>query len=287
MKTYNDVYFQTRQALRDEGIAGYTLEARLLVGAAAGKTKEQLVRDGGLYTNDGFEDKVKELTARRIEGEPVAYITGEWEFFGLPMQVSPDVLIPRIDTEVLAQAAIDWLDERGQGMRVLDLCSGSGCVGIAIAANANDCRVVLVDDSAAALRQSRVNIINNKLTRYINCVEADALGQPPMLLGTFDLIVCNPPYIPTADIDGLDVSVRSYEPMRALDGGKDGLVFYRAVTKKWKSILRPGGAIMFECGVGQADDVAGIMQAAGFGDIKIIKDTLGIDRVVSGKLQEG
>lgn len=284
MKTYNDVYLAARKQLKESGIEAFALEARLIAGGASGKTKEQFMKDLNLYVSDGFEEKVQEMCRRRIGGEPVAYITGEWEFYGLPIEVNPDVLIPRVDTEVLAEKAIDLLRGRVSGTRVLDLCCGSGCIGVAVAANVPDCRVILVDNSLKAMRVSRANILRNNLTRNVTCVDADATKSPPMLLGKFDMIVSNPPYIPTEDLIGLDPSVRDYEPVWALDGGTDGLDFYRCISEKWKVVLKDKGCLMFECGQGQAEDVKTIMSRSGFSNIQIFQDTLGIDRVVAGIL---
>ncbi|MCF0121165.1 MAG: peptide chain release factor N(5)-glutamine methyltransferase, partial [Oscillospiraceae bacterium] len=167
--------------------------------------------------------------------------------------------------------------------RCLDLCTGSGCIGLAIAANTENIRVVLADKSPKALAVARQNTLRNNLSRRMTCVEADVELAPPAILGTFDMIVCNPPYIPTADIAQLDRSVRAYEPMMALDGGDDGLRFYRAVTEKWSALLKPGGHLLFEVGIGQAGDVSALMAQAGFEDINIIADTAGIDRVVYGR----
>lgn len=284
MQKYNDIYFSSRKRLKEAGIEAYALEARLINAAAAEKTPEQFLRDVNLYVAEGFEEKVEELINRRLLGEPVAYLTGEWQFYSLPISVSEDVLIPRVDTELLADTAIKILRGREEPTRVLDLCSGSGCIGIAITANVPDCKAVLVDSSLAALRISRQNVLRNNQVRSITCVDADAMKTPPMLLGKFDMIVSNPPYIPTVDIIGLDPSVRDYEPVWALDGGDDGLDFYRAITEKWKIVLRPRGALMFECGMGQAAAVADIMRRNGFSGVNVFKDTLGIDRVVAGVL---
>ena len=285
MKTYNDVYLDARRKLKMAGVEAFTLEARLIVGGAAGKTKEQLLKDLNMYAGEDFAKKVEGLVERRIAGEPVAHITGEWELYGCPIMVTPDVLIPRVDTEVMAELAIKLLRGRDTGSsRILDLCTGSGCVGIAIAKNVSDCRVILADNSVRAINVARHNVAKNNLTRKITCVEADALRNPPMLLGKFDMMVCNPPYIPTADIMGLDPSVRDYEPVEALDGGEDGLDFYKAIVPKWKDILKPNGCMMFECGIGQAADVEKILKDNGFAQIKSFKDTLNIDRVVVGIL---
>jgi release factor glutamine methyltransferase len=221
--------------------------------------------------------------ARRLSGEPLAYITGEWEFYSLPMELTPDALIPRVDTETLAGRAISILRDAPRNLqRVLDLCCGTGCIGIAVAANVTDARVVLVDTLEPALRLARRNTLRNGLTKRVMVSSADALAPPPRLFGTFDLIVCNPPYIPSRDIPLLDKSVRDFEPRIALDGGEDGLVFYRSISALWKTVLRSGGSLLFECGIGQANDVAEIMSGCGFADIMITKDLGGIARVVEG-----
>lgn len=284
MKTYNDIYIDVRKKLKSAGIETFALEARLILCAAAGKTKEELLRDMGLYVNSEYEKKAAEMAARRIGGEPIAYVTGEWEFYGLPMTVNRDVLIPRVDTEVLAEHAIAELREM-DSHRVLDLCSGSGCIGIAIAANVPDSRVVLVDNSLKAMRVARANVLKNRLTHSVTCIDADAKGTPPMLLGRFDMIVSNPPYIPTGDIETLDGSVRDNEPREALDGGEDGLDFYREITKKWTPLLKDGGRLLYECGLGQAESVCAIMKKNGFSDIKTYSDTQGIPRVAAGVLR--
>ncbi len=239
------------------------------------------MRDRNLYVTDPtFETAVEQLLARRIAGEPIAYILGEWEFYGMPLTVSRDVLIPRIDTEVLAGTVISELKNNLNGKRILDLCAGSGCVGLAIAANVPFSRVLLADKSPEALKICRININRNKLTRSVTSIELDALEEPPMLLGVFDVIVSNPPYIPTREIDTLDKSVKDYEPHVALDGGSDGLNFYRSIASKWKTVLKENGRIAFECGMGQADEVCALLAENGFEDIKTVKDTLNIERVV-------
>ena len=275
------MYLSARKRLRMADIDSSDAEARLIVTAASGKTLEQFMRDRNLYVTDAaVENKVEDLLSRRVAGEPIAYILGEWEFYGMPLTISRDVLIPRVDTEVLAGAVISELKNNLNGKRILDLCAGSGCVGLAIAANVPFSRVILADNSAQALRICRANTNRNKLTRSVTSIQIDALEEPPMLLGLFDAIVCNPPYIPTRAIETLDTSVKDYEPHEALDGGADGLTFYKSIASKWKSVLKEKGRIAFECGIGQAEDVRGILTDNGFMDIKTIKDTLDIERVV-------
>ena len=280
--TYNNLYLDTRQRLREAGVEGAQLEARELLCHAAGKNREQFYRDMALYAPDPVEEKLAALVERRLAGEPVAYLIGEWEFYGLTLDVTPDVLIPRMDTEVLAERAILLARAAGEGARVLDLCAGSGCVGLAVAASVPTCRVVLADVSEAALKICKGNVRRNELNARVTCVQADALQKPDAALWDFDVIACNPPYIPTGDLAGLDVSVRDYEPRSALDGGADGLDFYRAITARWGSALRLGGSLLFEVGINQAMDVAALLERSGFEDIQSTQDTQGIPRVVEG-----
>ena len=280
--TYNNLYLDTRQRLREAGVEGAQLESRELLCYAAGKSREQFYRDMALYAPDPVEEKLAALVERRLAGEPVAYLIGEWEFYGLTLDVTPDVLIPRMDTEVLAERAILLARAAGEGARVLDLCAGSGCVGLAVAANVPTCRVVLADVSEAALKICKGNVRRNELNARVTCVQADALQKPDAALWDFDVIACNPPYIPTGDLAGLDVSVRDYEPRSALDGGADGLDFYRAIAAQWGSALRLGGSLLFEVGINQAMDVAALLERSGFEDIQSTQDTQGIPRVVEG-----
>ena len=281
---YNDLYLDARQTLRRAGIEGAQLEARELVCHAAGKSREQFYRDMALYAPDPVEGKLKALLARRLAGEPVAYLIGEWEFYGLPLDITPDVLIPRLDTEVLAERAILLARAAGEGARVLDLCAGSGCVGLAVASNVPACRAVLAEKDERALAVCKRNVRRHELNARVTCVQADALADPEPALWDFDVIACNPPYIPSGDIAGLDVSVRDYEPRSALDGGDDGLDFYRAITANWGSALRLGGSLLFEVGIGQAMDVGALLERSGFEDIQSTQDTQGIPRVVEGVL---
>ena len=283
-KTYSELYIAARRALRDAGVEAYGLEARLIVAHAAGKTAEKLVQCMNLYTSDEVEERAGEYLARRLAGEPAAYITGEWEFYGLPMTVTRDTLIPRADTETLVDTALGLLRGRKDDARILDLCCGSGCIGCAMARELPQSRVVMADISPAALAVARENAERNGLSARTAFVEADATQPPPMRLGSFDMIVCNPPYIETAEIETLDESVRLYEPRAALDGGADGLMFYRAVLNRWKGLLRIASDLVFEIGETQAEDVIRLMRLAGFKGVGCVKDAAGHDRVVYGRI---
>ena len=280
--TYNNLFLDTRARLKKAGIEAAQLEARELVCYAADKSREQLYRDMHLYVSAELEKRVEDLVQRRLAGEPVAYIIGEWEFFGLPLDISQDVLIPRNDTEVLAERGIMRAKAAGEGCRVLDLCAGSGCVGLAVASNVPDCRVVLGELSEGAIRTCKQNVRRNQLNARVTCLSVDAMEPPSSSLWDFDVIVCNPPYIPTGDIPGLDVSVKDYEPHMALDGGEDGLDFYRFIAAKWKTALRLGGTLIFEVGIGQAPDVEEILAQNGYENIQTTMDSQGIWRVVEG-----
>lgn len=281
--TYNDLYLDVRQRLRESGVEASTLEARELVCFGTGKSREELQRDSRLYASPEREAQVRRLVERRMAGEPVAYLIGEWEFYGLPLDISQDVLIPRTDTEVLAEQAIAYIQTLGE-CRVLDLCAGSGCVGLAIASQSPQARVVLGEIDDSALKICRQNIRRNSLSARVMPIQMDAREKPARSLGEFQCIVSNPPYIPTGDIAGLEASVRDYEPHMALDGGADGMDFYRSIAEQWKEALTPGGRIYFEVGIGQADAVLRLMRSHGFGDLQIIKDHHKIPRVVLGTL---
>ena len=282
-RTYSELYIAVRNALRSAGVEEANVEARLIVASASGKTTAKLLQDMRLYATDAVEKKAADMLGRRLAGEPVAYITGVWEFRGLPMEVSPDVLIPRVDTEVLADEAINWLLQNRREARVLDLCSGTGCIGCAIADALPQSHVVLADISAEAIDLSRRNVARNGLAGRVSYMLADATKAPPVMSGMFDLIVSNPPYIATMDILTLDPSVRDYEPIWALDGGDDGLDFYRAIADNWLPSLRQGGMLMFEVGEEQAAEVKAIMRARGMHDAVSVLDTRGVERVVKAR----
>ena len=286
MKTYNDLLLTARSALLQQHVDAYNLEARLLVAHAAEKTVPQLLRDLKLYTTDAVVQKTASYLERRKLGEPVAYITGSWEFYGIPLQITKDVLIPRSDTEVLIDTTKEFLLGRKMDARILDLCTGSGCIACALAREFPASRIVAVDISASALQVCRSNIAQNRLTSRVLCMQADALASPPLGIGTFDIIISNPPYIASADIMELEPSVRDYEPIWALDGGEDGLKFYRGIIKHWKQVLRRGGLLLFEVGEDQASSVQEMMMNAGFAEAEYRQDTAGINRVVIGRLPD-
>ena len=284
IRTYSALNIALRKELEQAGIEAARLEAREIVCAAAEKTKEQFYRDMSLYASEAVEERCAWLMKRRLAGEPVAYITGKWEFYGIDLEVNSSVLIPRVDTEVLAEEAIALLKDKEEAL-VLDLCCGSGCIGISIAVNVPGAKVMLADMSDLALSVAERNIAHTGLSERVAAIKADALKEPPPMKRAFDMIVCNPPYIPAWEIDMLDVSVKDYEPHMALDGGEDGFDFFDPICFNWKSALKRMGYLIFECGIGQADKVAKIMKLNGYVNIRTLKDTGGVDRVVIGQAE--
>ena len=205
---------------------------------------------------------------------------GEWEFYGLPMVVTKDVLIPRDDTCAVADLAIKkglFLD---QDPRILDLCCGSGCIGLAIASRLKDARVTLADLSKPALNIAKKNMHQLKFSGRVNCVQVDARKPAPGFLGKFDMIVSNPPYITGKEMEELPTSVKDFEPHMALYGGEDGLEFYRAIVKNFVSVLKPGGFLCFEFGMGQGDDVCRILTENGFTILDRTRDFNNVERAV-------
>ncbi len=281
--SYNDLYLDVRKALKKEGVEAASLEARELVCAASGKSREEFFRDMPLYAPDFVQTKLDDLLLRRLRGEPVAYLVGEWEFYGLTLTINRHVLIPRPETEILVDRAVPLMACAGEGGRILDLCAGSGAIGLAVVSQVKTCRAVLIELSPEALQVCKQNIRRNHLSGRAACLPGDAKQPPDPSLWDFDVIVCNPPYIPSADIAGLDASVREYEPHGALDGGADGLDFYRVIARLWKDSLRLGGSLIFEVGIHQAAAVRQIMIDAGYEDIQVLPDAQGIDRVVEGR----
>jgi release factor glutamine methyltransferase len=226
--------------------------------------------------------------ARRSAGEPLQYILGEWEFYGLNFKISKGVLIPRADTEVLVEVSLEYLQrlmqpEHQKSPRILDLCIGSGCISVAIAMNCKDCNVWGVDISDIALDYAKQNINLHGVQQRVFAIKGDMLTRQcdKPLADSFDLIVCNPPYISTEQLSSLDESVKNYEPLLALDGGSDGLDFYRAFSL-WLPNLKVGGMAAFEVVFKQSEQVAKLLAEIGLHDIFIKKDYAGVNRIVGG-----
>ena len=265
VKTYGDLYVRTRDRLtltEPPETAGPM--ARDLVSTLSGMTQEAFLAERDKPVSEELTARVDMAVDRYLAGEPLPYVLGEWTFYGLDLYVSPDVLIPRDDTCAVAELAIHrglFLD---QNPRILDLCCGSGCIGLAIASRLKDARVTLADLSGPALSVARKNIQRNHMGGRVSCVQVDAMEAPPAFLEKFDMIVSNPPYVTASEMEELPDSVKKYEPHMALFGGTDGLDFYRAITKNFRGLLKPGGFLCYEFGMGQGDAVCAILEENGF-----------------------
>ena len=287
VKTYSQLYLETRKKLlttEDPQTAGYM--ARQLLCHLSGKSQEQVVADMELYASEELEAKLDFAVSRILKEEPLAYILGEWEFYGLPLYVDQNVLIPRDDTCAVAALAINKALFLGQNPRILDLCTGSGCIGLAIASRVKDARVTLADISKEALTVAKKNITRNHMSGRVACVVADALKEPSGFLGKFDLIVSNPPYITSEDMVDLPLSVKNYEPHLALHGGDDGLDFYRAIAENYKAALQPGGYLCFEFGMEQGDAVCEILESNGYTILERSRDYHDRERAVIAQWKE-
>lgn len=282
VKKYSELYQEARQTLINAGEepreAGVL--ARQMLAFLSGKSNAQLIADSEKYAQDNVIEAMDAAIKRLAAGEPMAYVMGEWEFYGLNLVVTPDVLIPRDDTVAVAEIAINqalFLEEKP---RILDLCTGSGCIGLAIASRVKDAKVTLADLSREALAVAKKNVTNHHMSGRVSCVHVDALAEPPVFLGQFDMIVSNPPYITGKEMEELDRSVKDYEPHMALFGGEDGLDFYRAIAKNFRKCLKPGGYLCFEFGDTQADAVCQILTGNGFTIRDRVRDYNKIERAV-------
>lgn len=218
------------------------------------------------------------IAERRRQHEPLQYILGTQEFMGLNFKVTPDVLIPRQDTEGLVEEVLKYVKP---GMKVLDMCTGSGCIAVSVAAYAENVQVSAVDISAKALEIARENAAANHV--QIEFIESDMFQQ---LTKKYDMIISNPPYIKSGVVATLMPEVRDYEPYLALDGKEDGLYFYRKLAKEAGNFLMPGGMLCLEIGCDQGVDVAQLLQEQGFIQVRVKQDLCGLDRNVYGNMPE-
>lgn len=264
------------------GLDSPDLDARLLVGHALQLDLTGLVTHGSRLLSPAEAQHLETLALRRLAGEPVARILGTKEFWGLPLQLSADTLVPRPDTETVVELALEHLSVGGdkkRRLRIADLGTGSGAILLALLSELPQAYGIGTDISIAALQTARENaraLALGPRTGFVACSYASALSAP------FDLIVSNPPYIPSSEIRDLAIDVRDHDPLRALDGGRDGLDAYRALIPQATSLLQPGGAVIVEVGLGQSGDVATLMKEAGLetesGAIRA--DLAGIPRAV-------
>lgn len=278
---YGTLYQDTRRALLEtESAQDAGVLARMLICHVTGKDQAQFLAERDLYAPEDVVKGVHAGLERLLKGEPIAYILGQWEFYGLPLRITPDVLIPRDDTCAVAELAIRQALFLDQNPRILDLCCGSGCIGLAIAKRVKDARVTLADLSQNALTIARENTAMHKMGGRVRCVRVDAMQPASTFLGKFDLIVSNPPYVTAEEMKELPVSVRDYEPHMALYGGEDGLDFYRAIAGNFTRALRPGGYLCLEFGTEQGDAVCRILQEHDYTILERMKDFNDRERAV-------
>lgn len=287
---------QITALFKEHAIEDAAREAEILVAEVLGIDKAKLYADNPELPAGTSKD-IDTFAARRAKGEPLQYIIGYVDFYGLKIHVGPGVLIPRPETELLVEEAIKAVtrdalcvtSEKGNSshithhplrITILDLCTGSGCIALALAKHFPDATVIGTDRSEAAMVYATQNAIGNKIKNAH--FRVGDLYEPVKGM-TFDCIVSNPPYIRRDEIPTLQREVKDYEPMEALDGGRDGLDFYRKILKDAPRYLREGGFILLEVGYDQADDVKGIAMNSGIGDIRFVKDYAGIDRIVTGR----
>ena len=284
VKRYAELCAETKHALAAEGDMAAPI-ARELVAFAAERTVEDLLRDQDRYATDRAMERLQTALRDYLNEKPLAYILGEWSFYGLPLFVTEDVLIPRDDSMVCAEMAIEKAKAFAQP-RALDLCTGSGCIGLAVAAKVPSARVTLADLSDAALAIAKKNIGRNDLHARVSAVKVDVLQPAPTFLREYDVICANPPYVTRAEMQSLPRSVADYEPHLALFGGEDGLDFYRAICKNFRGVLRVGGWLCMEFGQGQEGGVEAILREYQFENLWFCKDTSHIIRAVAAQKTE-
>ncbi len=279
--TYYEACRDVQSRLTIAGVPEPVIDARYLLEFVTGWTEAQYLLERNSDISGEELEKLNELVGRRCKREPLQYIIGSQEFMGLPFICTADCLIPRQDTEILVEHAMKAIEnvkkKYGHEPEVLDLCTGSGCVIISLAKICGLKAATGSDISKAALKVARRNADMNEAT--VRLIESDLFEA---IEGQFDIITANPPYIDTGLIHGLIPEIWEYEPMVALDGGDDGLIFYRRIIKEAPAHLRREGKLLFEIGDTQGNDVSELMRNGGFTDVKVHKDLAGLDRVVEG-----
>lgn len=277
----SELYSQVKKLLmQQEDASTASMMARHLMSHYIGCSHEEFLRDLDMEADAELCRNVVNALQRIMNGEPFAYVLGEWEFYGLNLCITPDVLIPRDDTCAVVSLAIDRAMFLPEAPRILDLCTGSGCIGLAIASRVHDARITLADISQDALNVAKKNITRYHMAGRVTPVRIDAMAAPPGFLGKFDMIVSNPPYVTGQEMGELDDSVKNFEPHLALYGGKDGLDFYRAICRNFTSVLKQDGYLCFEFGMGQGDDVCRILEENGYTILERTRDYNDRERAV-------
>jgi len=277
--TYRECYEQGCRTLQAAGIEEAALDARLLLEAVCGTDRNDLLVHGEQPVAPEAEEKYLNWIRQRAEHIPLQQLTGEQGFMGLTFSVNEHVLIPRQDTEILVE---EVLKELHDGMRVLDMCTGSGCILLSLLHYSNDCEGLGVDLSAEALEVAGRNVLKvltPEKAEHAHFLQSDLFEK---VEGKFEIIVSNPPYIASAEVEKLMPEVRDHEPRMALDGTEDGLYFYRRIIEKAGKHLVSSGMLFFEIGYDQGQAVSELMRTEGYCDVQVVQDYAGLDRVVFG-----
>ena len=283
-KTIKEALVAAKKELKESGAGEYKLDAELFIMKAANMTKTSVLINGDKELTESEEKLFNSMVQKRKKGIPTQYILGKCEFMGYEFFVDENVLIPRPDTEVLVETVLKTA-QKENFQNVIDMCTGSGCIAVSLALNGIK-SVTACDISFGALSTAKKNAEYNNASDKIQFIQGD-LFENVDKSQKYNAIVSNPPYIPTEDISNLMREVRDNEPLTALDGGKDGLDFYRRITNDSLEYLADGGYLFFEIGYNQGEDLKKIMTDLGFDGIKIVKDYAGLDRVVVGYKRRG
>lgn len=281
--TYRECYEQGCRTLQAAGIEEAALDARLLLEAVCGTDRNDLLVHGEQPVSPEAEEKYLNWIRQRAEHIPLQQLTGEQDFMGLTFSVNEHVLIPRQDTEILVE---EVLKELHDGMRVLDMCTGSGCILLSLLHYSNDCEGLGVDLSAEALEVAGRNVLKvltPEKAEHAHFLQSDLFEK---VEGKFEIIVSNPPYIASAEVEKLMPEVRDHEPRMALDGTEDGLYFYRRIIEEAGKHLVSSGMLFFEIGYDQGQAVSELMREHGYREVQVVQDYAGLDRVVYGTYVE-
>lgn len=275
-----ELYNKIKQTLLDAEIEDYEFEARALLESVFGDDAYVKLITDRLIVDEESSEKLFEMVNRRTIGEPLQYIIGEWEFYGLSFKVGEGVLIPRQDTETLVETALRLI-KNTQSPKILDLCSGTGCIPIVICKKRSDVSATAIELYDEAYRYLRENVALHGVS--VSPIQADALSaETASKFCELDLITANPPYLTKEDMLSLQKEVE-FEPKTALFGDDDGLMYYREIARAWKTSLKDGGYIAFEIGVTQADDVSEILIINGYKNVRVVKDLTNRPRVVTAQ----
>ena len=280
-KTIAEALREGKMRLKAAGKEAYAFEAELLLEKAAGLNRTALFLRGEEVLSEEVLTAYEGYLSEREQGRPTQYILGEWEFMGLPFSVGEGVLIPRGDTEVLVETILER-QQTEKFKSILDIGTGSGCIPISLGHYGKFENIMAVDISQKALDYATKNAHENHIK--IDFYESDLFTNLPVeWKGRLDAIVSNPPYIPKKDIEELMTEVKDFEPMNALDGGEDGLDFYRAIVEQGREWLVDGGWLFFEIGYDQGEDLKKLLNESGYTEIEVRQDLAGLDRVALGR----